>query len=447
MSQQNVKRLAGSFLAALFSDVSRFLFGLLPLLVFGAGDGFAADAPASAADPFDALAKGRFAGSFRYRYETYEQDTVPGASTVAAGRIDDAAVASTLRVLLGYESRTFAGFSASVDVEGVYAIGSHDHYRISNHAKQGALPFAVISDPTGTAVNQAFLNWSVPDTPVRFRVGREALRFNNERFISFSAWRQNNQSIDLASVTAPLGGGVTANYAYLDKVHRVVGPDASDGSLGMGSHLAGLSFGKPGVINASLYGLWLDYDLASQSANDTRSLGLRLAGPYKLGPSTSLIYTADFARQNDIADNVAEVSLNYWQFEFGLERSGQKIFAGWTVLDGTSAAVTFRTPLANPHNGWVEKFLNNPAFGLDARYLTITGPVPGGVSLTYTATFYDYHARSRSQHYGTELDLALEWKAVPIHKNLTIGWRFGDYFAKTLFTDSLRTSGYVTFAF
>lgn len=447
MSHQPGNCSARSYLAALISDISRLWFGLLPLLVLGATDALAADVSASVADPFDALAKGRFAASFRYRYETYEQDTVPGATTVAAGRIDDTAVASTLRVLLGYESQTFAGFSAAVDVEGVYAVGVHDHYRIPNHAKQGALPYAVISDPAGTAINQAFLNWTVPGTPVRFRVGREALGFNNGRFISYSAWRQNNQSIDLASVTAPLGSGVTANYTYLDKVHRVVGPDASDGALGMSSHLGSLALGKPGVITASLYGLWLDYDLASQSANDTRSLGVRVGGPYKLGPNTSLIYTADFARQWDFADNRAEVALNYWQLEFGFERSGRKFFAGWTVLDGTSAAVTFRTPLANPHNGWVEKFLNNPAFGLDARYVTVTGPVPGMAPLTYTATYYDYYARSRSQHYGTELDLALEWKAVPIHKNLIIGWRFGDYFAKTLFTDSLRTSGYVTFAF
>ncbi|MCS6243945.1 MAG: hypothetical protein H2172_08840 [Opitutus sp.] len=64
--------------------------------------------------------------------------------------------------------------------------------------------------------------------------------------------------------------------------------------------------------------------------------------------------------------------------------------------------------------------------------------------LNYTAIAYDYYADSTSAHYGSELDAALEWAALPIHKNLTLGWRFGQYYADELFTDSLRTSLYAT---
>jgi hypothetical protein len=407
----------------------------------------AAETPPPITNPFDALAKGKFGGALRYRYEIYDQDTVPGATTVAGGRIDDTAVASTLRLLLSFETASFHGLTGYVDVEGVYPIGREDHYRIVNHPVQGSLPYAIIADPTGTEVNQAMLKWTVPETKLQFIAGREIFALNNGRFISFSGWRQNNQSIDLVRVTAPLGGGFTAGAGWMEEVHRVIGPDPTDGDLKMDSPVANLNFARPGKLNASLYGIWLDYDRADQSSNDTASVGLRLWGPYKVSDTWSVLYTADYAHQSDYGSNPLSVSLEYWLFELGFDRKGQKLFAGWTVLGGEGGALTFRTPLAHPHNGWVEKFLNTPAFGLEALYLTATGPVPGAKGLTYTATYYDYRAQTGSQHYGSELDLALEWKAAPIHKNLTLGWRFGNYFADRLFTDSLRTSVYAAFTF
>ena len=36
---------------------------------------------------------------------------------------------------------------------------------------------------------------------------------------------------------------------------------------------------------------------------------------------------------------------------------------------------------------------------------------------------------------------------MPLDKRLTVGWRFGYYWADALFTDSLRTSVYLSYAF
>ena len=211
-------------------------------------------------------------------------------------------------------------------------------------------------------------------------------------------------------------------------------------------HVLTLDTAKPGIGSASLYALFLDFDLASQAANDTASIGLRLTGPYKLSDSLNLLYTADYAHQTDHADNPLSVSLDYWTLELGLGGKQHRAFAGWTVLEGKNGA-TFRTPLAHPFNGWVEKFLLTPTDGLDALYFTVAGNVPGAKALTYTVTYYDYHAATGRAHYGSELDAALEWLAAPIHKNLTLGWRFGNYFSDTLLTDSLRTSVYAAFKF
>lgn len=385
--------------------------------------------------PLDAIAQGKFTGSVRYRYEVYEQDAAANTS-----------VASTVRLMLGYRTAEWHGFSAYADVESIHAIGA-DNYRVPNVAKQNGanLNYPVIADPLGTELNQAYLSFTEPNSKVLARVGREAYFLNNGRFISFSGWRQSNQTIDLARVAVP-AGPATLHYGYLDQVNRVVGPDATDGQLQMESHVANVAYAKPGVVNASLYGLFLDYDLAAQAANDTASVGLRLTGPYKLSDTLGLIYTLDYAHQSDYADNPAALSLDYYTLELGVDYKGHKAFAGYTVLEG-DGTVSFRTPLAHPFNGWTELFLNTPINGLEALYVTFTGPLPGVKGVTYTATYYDYHADTGGAHYGSELDAALEWKAAPIHKNLTLGWRFGNYFADTLFSDSLRTSLYAAFTF
>lgn len=392
-------------------------------------------APAAIDSPLDALARGKFTGAVRYRYEVFEQDAAAHTS-----------VASTVRLMLGYRTAEWRGLSLYGDVESIHSIGA-DRYRVPNVPGQNGTntAFPAIADPLVTELNQLYLNYVESRTGATVRVGREAYFLNNGRFISFSGWRQDNQSIDLASFSVP-AGPVTLSYGYLDKVHRVTGPEATDSPLAMDSHVFNAAYAKPGLVNASLYGLLLDYDVAAQAANDTATVGLRVNGPYKLSDTLSLLYTLDYARQTDRADNPNDVSLDYYTLELGLDYKGHKAFLGYTVLEGDGVS-SIRTPLANPFNGWTELFLNTPATGLEAFYVTFTGPVPGVKGVTYTTTYYDYAATDTSARYGSELDAALEWKAAPIHKNLTLGWRFGQYYADALFSDSLRTSLYAAFTF
>jgi len=406
----------------------------------------AAETPPAQPTFAEALTKGKFSLAARYRYELYDQDSVPGSTTAGNGLITDEARASTIRLALGYATQPFHGFSGFVQLEGVYHVGAREDYRIPNHPTQGANTQAIIADPLQTELNQAYVKYQGPSgVPIMVLAGRESYSLNNGRIISFSGWRQNNQSIDLARISAKIGP-VTANYAYLGRVHRVVGRDASDGSLDMSSHVAHVDYRRPDQVTASLYAVLLDYDDAAQAANDTQSIGIRATGPWKIDADWSIVYTAEYAQQSDRADNAADVDLDFVNVELGVGYRAHRLFLGWSMLEG-DGTVSFRTPLAHPFNGWTEKFLNTPINGLDARYLTLTGAMPGVSGVSYTLTGYDYHATEGDAHYGRELDAALEWKADPILKNLIIGWRFGMYEADELFTDSLRTSVYTALAF
>jgi len=69
------------------------------------------------------------------------------------------------------------------------------------------------------------------------------------------------------------------------------------------------------------------------------------------------------------------------------------------------------------------------------------------MELSVSLTAYDYRASSSGIHYGRELDAGVEAKPLKRDPRLVVGWRFGRYFADSLFTDSLRTSGYIAYSY
>ncbi len=389
--------------------------------------------------------KGKFSGQARYRYEIYEQDASAAAPIVGTG------VASTLRLALGFETAPFFGLSAFIEGEAVIQLGAEDRYRIPTVPDQNNAGYPIIVDPEGIELSQFWLNWKIPATPVELRVGREELSLLNGRFIGNSAWRQNHQALDLASIKASFdvaGGRLLARYAYMNRIYRTLGYEATDSPLYMDSHFMNLEWAKKDRVTASAYGILLDYDRPDQAYLSTSTIGLRVFGPWMINPDWGIHYVADFAHQADYGGNPFEISSNYWALELGPQYKGHKLYFGWTVLEGESTTDKVTTPLAPPNNGWVEKFLLNPSLGdshgLNAIYLTATGPVPFVKGLTYTVTFYDYHSDSNRIHYGSELDAQLEYKFA---KHYAVGWRFGNYWADNLFTDSLRTSVFASFTF
>jgi len=419
---------------------------LLAAIILGVPQGHlqGAGSPAQATDLLSAVTLGQFYGQGRYRFEEYEQASTAAAPIVGVGK------ASTFRVDLGYRTAPFDGLSFFADLNGVFAVGS-DLYRIATLSSQNKVGFPTINDPTGTDLHQLELVWSRAGSPVRFKIGRDELQLNNGRFIGNSLWRQTPQTVDLAQVGLSTGGGLELAYTYMARVHRTLGRNATDGTLSMDSHLATAGWSRSGVISASAYGLWLNYDRPDEWIYSTSSLGLRVTGPYPINADWSVVYTADFARQRNFAHNPNRVSEPYWDYELGVSFRGESALLGWTVLGARSATDILTTPLSPPFNGWVEKFGPNPAVaagaGENIRYASLSGPVPAVPGLTHVLVYYEYYADTTKAHFGSEVDFALEWKAAPIGKALTLGLRFGAYRADTLYSNCLRDSIYAVYAF
>lgn len=384
----------------------------------------------------------KFDASLRYRYEIFSRDedmvTPPNAESKA----------STLRLGVTLDARINEHVGGFLELESVHQVGEDD-YNIPTIPGQAIAGFPVIADPQGTELNQAYLRLYAPGKSV-FKLGRQEIMLNDGRLISNSAWRQNHQSFDAASLMAAPYEPATIEIGYLSRVLRVFGSEASNGRTDLSGKYFNLGYTIPDIGVAKLYGVLLDFD--TEVTNSTDTYGIRYVGNLPLGRTDArFLATVDYARQYDAADNPNQVDVDYRLVEAGLKAWNIDFILGNAVLGGKSSTNKFSTPLAHPFNGFTELFLFNPSLGtanhgLDARYLRVAGAVPGIRDTHATLVAYDYKSDAGDVHYGNELDIDVVWKASRIGKDLRLGWRFGRYRSDQLFSDALRTSVWASYA-
>lgn len=379
--------------------------------------------------------------NIRYRFEAFQLD---GSAYTAP------AYAPTLRIALGYETESFHGFSLFAQSEAVLVTGPAD-YNDPTLASQFRPNRPVILDPKSVEFNQGYVNWthSVREKKLNVTLGRQEMALNDGRFLSTSFWRQVHGSFDAARVVTELPRNFCFTYAFINRMYRVVGYNASDGQPRMHTHMASLTWSKTNRVNASLYTLLLNYRSPAEYSLSTQTYGLRLNGPYQFNKEWSLVYTAEFAKQLNYGTNPYKVNANYYLSELGPRWHSFTVKAGYALLSGHSATDKLTTPLAPPFNGWSDLFVANPSGGggngLNARYFLATGPLRFLGDSLGTLTYYDYHSDYPRVHYGSELDAALAYKVKGVSNHWEIGCRFARYWADHLFSNSIRTSIYTSF--
>jgi Alginate export len=357
-----------------------------------------AAAPAPAATPVEALRNGEIKLQFRYRYENVDQDNAL-----------EEADASTLKSRLTYTTLGYKGWQAQVEVDDVSAIGDEDFNSTSNNETA----YSVVADPEGTEFNQAWLSWSGCDTVVKG--GRQRILLDNERFVGGVGWRQNEQTFDGGSIVNKSIRDTTLTYSYIDNVNRVFGPDDGTQAIWLGDwasaiHLmnasyAGLSFGT-----LTAYNYLLDIESADAQSNST--YGLRFAGKQALGKTVNLLYTLEYAHQEDYADNPVEYDADYYMVEAGVALPAAiTLTLSQEMLEGDAERLgqAFRTPLATLHKfqGWADLFLTTPSAGILDSYAGASIVFAG---ITAQAIWHDFEAEDGGDSYGDELDLALTRK-------------------------------------
>lgn len=379
----------------------------------------------------------KYSGSARYRYEIYDFDD-KGPITG-----DRESVASTLRLGLTVDAtiNAYAGFF--IDLESVQQIGDDD-YAVPFHPTQVKPNAAPIADPQGEDLNQAYVKFMAPGSTT-IKIGTQEIAINDGRFISNSAWRQNHQAMNAATISSKFMPNLSVDYGFLNRVFRVTGEDASNGRANMESHFVNVGYTVADIGAFKAYAFLLDFDDEPTNSSDT--YGARFEPGIALSDSVTLVGLLEYATQKEAGDNPLDINADYLAAEGGIAAGGITYKAGYKILEGDGAN-KFTTPLAHPHNGWTELFLVTPNDGMKLWLLSANGSIPGVSNLSFTAVYYDYSPDTDNGiELGSELDLSLEYRP---QQNWLLGWRFAQYSAdgaEDRFQDALRTSLYTAYNF
>jgi len=340
----------------------------------------------------EAILNGQPLVDIRLRFEAVDQVGLPNNAN-----------ATTLRARLGYETGSFEGFSLLVEGDFIIGLGAEDY----NDTVNGRTAFPVVADPEDNQLNRAQIMYTgISDTT--FIVGRQRMIMDNARFVGNVGWRQNEQTFDAAVVMTTFIPDTTLIYGYVDKIHRIFGRDHPAGRLDTSTHLMNAKYSGIEGLTVTGYSYLLDVDAAPTAS--TATYGVRVTGKTELSDGVVLNGVAEYARQNDRANNPGNVSLDYYRGDAGITYQGLTGAIGYEVLEG-DGTVGLSTPLATLHafNGWADVFLATPATGLEDIFFKVGYGIPDVLGLQRISGAVIYHDFEADT---TGADLGSEWDAV-----------------------------------
>jgi hypothetical protein len=288
------------------------------------------------------------------------------------------AEAGTVRARLGVE--TGKAWNTALLIEGEFLTPFITDY---NSTINGKTTYPIVADPEAYEVNRAQLvNTSIANTVIT--LGRQRINIDDQRFVGAVGWRQNEQTFDsLRIVNKPGGGAFTIDVTYSNRANRIFGDDSPQGDYKGDIMLGNLAYQfKFGKLTA--FGYFLDFDpilpptlaaAANPARQSSETLGVRFAGEQPLS-KLKIGYAASYAMQDDFGDNPVVTAANpnamdndYYLLELSATFKQYSLMLGNEVLEG-NGTTGFSTPLATGHKfqGWVDKFLTTPVYGIDDRY-------------------------------------------------------------------------------
>lgn len=373
-------------------------------------------APSDAAEPLTPYA------NIRYRIEAVDQQGLA-----------EAALASTLRVRAGVRSQTWLGLSAVLEGETIVPLGAERY----NDTANGRTNFPVVPDGSGVWLNQAIIRFQ-PVKELETAVGRQAINFDNQRWIGSVDWRQNDQTLDAARISVTPVKDLRFDYVHAWQVNRVFGPASPIGTWRNNDiHLARAQGSVKPLGSVTAYGWWLD--IPDAPASSSRTLGIRLVGEQGVGQNVKLVYAAEYARQNGITANPSRAGHDYLLIETGVAVGALTLRGGFEELGG-NGKTALQTPLATAHifNGWTDRFLTTPAGGLRDVYADVrwqVGPLLTKAPATLWLRAHEYRPSGGGTRYGREVS---GWFTLPIHTHLSGIIKASHYKADSFATNATK---------
>lgn len=349
-------------------------------------------------------------------------------------QVDDAgfasdALANTLRTRLSWRSGEWYNLNLLLEMDHVSYLGD-DRFNSTRNLKTR---YPVIPDPDGVDLNQAAVQYRVDKGSVT--VGRQRLLRDNQRFIGSVGWRQNEQTFDAVAVSLTPVEHLQLDYVWVDDTRRIFGPEAGNPPAALDSdhHLLNARWQFRTALTLSAYHYALAFSDAPVLSSVTQ--GIAMTGAIDATDELKLDYRAEYARQVDHRNNPNDYSADYLLASAGVSVGGLRAALSHEIMGADQrAGVAMQTPLATLHafQGWADKFLTTPGFGIRDTAVTLSGNVAGA---SLMLVWHDYRADTTSVDLGQELNLQV---SRTFASRYTLAVKFADYQAERFSTDSQK---------
>ncbi len=340
---------------------------------------------------------------------------------------DETANANTARLRLGLLSPQLYDFQAYAEYEGNYAM--QEDY---NSTVNGRTQYSTVVDPDRSELNQFWLSYKgLADT--LFKVGRQRIKFDDDRFIGNVGWRQMESTYDSILITHNNQTlfGLTVNAGYLDHVQNIAGKTED-----MNSPILNLNY-KTDWGNLIGYGYWLDYTEKENYGKSSQSYGLRFDGKSpQFFDTVNAVYTAEWSNQSDYTENPNHFTVDRLNFMAGASAFNLTLSGAIEQLNGLGTGKVFQTPLGTNHafQGWADLFLSTPANGIRDVFATASYKMLND-SLIVTGVYHDFMDDTGAVQYGKEWDFSILKK---FGKHYSLLAKYANYNADTFATDTQK---------
>lgn len=330
------------------------LLSILPTLAMSAET-------VEAASFSDAITGGKFSGNFKLRWENVNQDNP----------LDDAN-AVTLRSLIGYETKPFHGFSVNTQIYGLSPF--NDDYNDAKKADpiESRRRYSVIADPEDYDFHQVYLQWANANNKVKF--GRQQMFLDNWRYIGDVRFRQNWAVFNGLSFVNKSLPKTTVTLAHFEQIKQVT-TKIQDGNF----EIANVKYAITPTTSLTGYGYFNDWDGTALKATSNKTFGLRLDGKTELDDHWKVLYTAEYAKQDDYKDGSEDIDNDYYRVGGGFGYDSWFVRVDQEKLSGNSDGRAFQTQLGTNHlfQGWADLFLVTPGSGIEDTMIIAGGKFMG----------------------------------------------------------------------
>jgi len=410
------------------------------LLIASAGTlAHAEEAPLPEYTFLDSVKAGKPMTNFRLRYESVDQDAFQPAPN--ATKKLDRAEGVTLRSLIGWQTAPFHNFSIAAQVIDVSKFQDDFNDRALNVPQPGHGNYPVIADPDYTGVNQLFVDWTgIRNTKIR--AGRQQLNLDNVRYVGDIGFRQVMQVFDGVSVLNKSIPDTEIFLAHFEKVRQIntklrdtnielinvkyrISPTES--LVGFGYFLDAPNLAQNGgsptadpLLAGAGNGLGASSDTPTTSTATTdassRTLGLRLDGVRPINPDWKVLYTAEYAKQDDYKGGSSLIDAHYYRFGGGAMYKTWSLRIDQELLSSNDGRYGFQTPLGTNHlfQGWADLFLVTPRQGIRDTFVTVATTLG---KAKFVAEYHDFKSDENFRtignklvdSYGTEFDVGVTY--------------------------------------